>query len=226
MSKYTTEVRFICESYAGFDEQGDYKDIRQAVHDSWERIFEYFPIWDENYRSVLCQKILLHYYTREIGQETVGLWKLKLNTKLNEIMPYYNQLYKTRGEGIEYLRDTDYWKEHGGSGSGSGSESASGDGSNSGTNWNVFSDTPQGALTNVANETYLTNATKNTNSGENEYSSSRENSYSSTDEYLDHVYGKMPGKSYSKMIEEYRAILINIDMMIIDELADLFMKLW
>ena len=53
-----------------------------------------FPIFDENYRSVLETKILRHYYTREIGFETVGLWKHYLKTKLNEIMPKYNKLYE------------------------------------------------------------------------------------------------------------------------------------
>lgn len=35
------------------------------------------------------------YYTREICAETVGLWQLWLDATLCEIMPTYNQLYKT-----------------------------------------------------------------------------------------------------------------------------------
>ena len=49
-------------------------------------IFDFdFPIFDEDYKIPLEKKILRHYYLREIGFETLGVWKLKLNDKLNEI---------------------------------------------------------------------------------------------------------------------------------------------
>lgn len=223
MSKYTTEVRFICETYAGLSESVGYNKVLEVVDNSWEKVFDFdFPMFDEEYRSVLCKKILLHYYTREIGVETVGLWKLRLMTKMNEIMPYYNELYKTTLIEYDPLRDADYTKEHGGSGQGNSGES--GNANNSGTAMEVFSDTPQGSLQNVVNNTYLTNATKRdySNSGSN----SRSANYSNTDQYVDHVFGKFPGKSYQSLIKEFRQNLINTDMLIIDELSGLFMKLW
>lgn len=54
-----------------------------------------YPIWDESYRNVLNTKIKNHYYFKEIGQETPARFKFYLDTKLNEIMPYYNELYLT-----------------------------------------------------------------------------------------------------------------------------------
>lgn len=96
MSKYTTEVRYICETNAGLKESKGYNSIAEIIANSRTKIFDFdYPIYDESYRSVLETKILKHYYTREIGLETVGLWKLKLDTKMNEIMPYYNQLYRS-----------------------------------------------------------------------------------------------------------------------------------
>ena len=96
MSKYTTEVRFICETAAGYTESVDYDLVEETIQKAIPKVFNFdFPIFDESYRNVLCTKILKHYYTREICEETVGLWKLRLNTRLNEIMPYYNQLYKS-----------------------------------------------------------------------------------------------------------------------------------
>ena len=235
MSKYTTELRFICESESGYELFSGLSNVRDIINKSWDKIFDFdFPIFDDDYRELLCKKILMHYYTREIGLETVGLWKLKLETKMNEIMPYFNQLYKSALLDFNPLYDADYTKEHKGKGSGSGentsTESRENSSESSGTNWNVYSDTPQGALTNVANETYLTNATKNTGSseasGDSSVESSGTNSYNSTDEYIDHVVGKFPGVSYSKLIENYRKIILNIDMQVIDALGDLFMKLW
>ena len=96
MSKYTTEVRYICEHFSGLSESVGYDDVEQVIKNCLPKVFDFnFPIFDESYRTVLETKILRHYYTREIGLDTVGLWKLKLNTKLNEIMPYYNQRYES-----------------------------------------------------------------------------------------------------------------------------------
>lgn len=108
MSKYTTEVRFICETYAGLEESKGYADISSIIEKARTKVFDFdFPIYDESYRSVLETKILNHYYTREIGFETVGLWKHFLNMRLNEIMPYYNQLYKSTLYEFNPLYDVD-----------------------------------------------------------------------------------------------------------------------
>lgn len=112
MSKYTTEVRYICESNAGLTESKGYNDVENIIANSRTSIFDFnYPIYDEDYRSVLETKILKHYYTREIGLETVGLWKLKLNTKMNEIMPYYNQLYKSALIEFNPMYTTDLYKD-------------------------------------------------------------------------------------------------------------------
>ena len=54
-----------------------------------------YPIFNEDYRDYLNQKIIDHFYFREIGQETPERFNFFLARKMNEIMPYYNQLYKS-----------------------------------------------------------------------------------------------------------------------------------
>ena len=104
MSKYTTEVRYICENYANPSESKGYNSVQSILDDSWDKVFDFdFPIFDENYREPLCKKILKHFYTREICEETVGLWKLRLDDRMNEIMPYYNKLYESELISIEPL---------------------------------------------------------------------------------------------------------------------------
>ena len=108
MSKYTTEVRYICEQLTGLDESKGYNSVSTIIASAKSKIFDFvYPIFDESYRGVLETKILKHFYTREIGEETVGLWKLRLDTKLNEIMPYYNEIYKTQLAIIDPFRTTD-----------------------------------------------------------------------------------------------------------------------
>lgn len=117
MSKYTTEVRFICENSAGLSESEGADNIDSILDRCWNKVFNFdFPIFDENYRQVLCRKILKHYYTREIAHETVGRWKLALNAKLNEIMPYYNQLYKSELIEFNPFYDVDLTRSREGSG--------------------------------------------------------------------------------------------------------------
>ena len=117
MSKYTTEVRYICETYAGLDESVDYPSVDEVIENSYRKIFKMdaIPMFEgetEAHRIGLLKKILLHYYTREIGYETVSLWKLKLNQKLIEIMPYYNQLYESELIKFDPLKNVDVTKTH------------------------------------------------------------------------------------------------------------------
>lgn len=311
MSKYTTEVRYICETLAGLNESISYTDVEQVIKNCLPKVFDFnFPIFDESYRSVLETKILRHYYTREIGLETVGLWKLKLSTKLNEIMPYYNKLYKseliefnplydvdlTRKRKIEGkgTKDTENGENRSGSnntettqntensqnnnstvmetggekGTTNGTANGTQNQNSSGNGLNMYSDTPQGSITDLQAGKYLTNATvdgatntfagassdtttqttENTNNRDTENNSTVESSgnvdgttesdfnskmdgfsnttLSNTEDYLEHVIGSNGGESFSKRLNDYRSTFINIDMMVINELEDLFFGLW
>lgn len=112
MSKYTTEVRYICESLYDGTSHG-FGDVETIIKRTAPRIFDFtYPIFDENYRLTLECKILRHYYTREISEETVGLWKLRLADKLNIIMPYYNKLYESELIQFNPLIDVDIKTAH------------------------------------------------------------------------------------------------------------------
>lgn len=54
-----------------------------------------YPIFDNAYCDTLESLIVNHYYYREIGLETPDRFKHFLYTRLNEIMPYYNEMYKS-----------------------------------------------------------------------------------------------------------------------------------
>ena len=259
MSEYTTELRFICETLAGYDMSKGYGKVNEIVNAVWDKIFDFdFPIFDEAYRPVLCKKIIKHFYTREIGFETVGLWKLKLETKMQEIMPYYNKLYELESRTFNPLYDADYQRTTEGEEEGNnttnrnGSRTTNTDTSSSGTRgntrhddntrWDLYSDTPQNGLTGVEDENYLTDARKITDGrvvtdagtlsdtgsvDTTESTTGRDVSdFNNTKEYVEHVVGKFPGRTYASMIVEYRNSLINIDMRIIDELKKLFMLVW
>nr|DAJ25960.1 MAG TPA: Lower collar protein [Caudoviricetes sp.] len=253
MSKYTTEVRFICENSAGLSESEGANNVDSILDKCWNKIFNFdFPIFDENYRQVLCKKILKHYYTREIAHETVGRWKLALNAKLNEIMPYYNQLYKSELLEFNPFYDVDLTRSR--EGSGTSNRTSNNTETNSGTSKNVssssstnntdtlnrFSDTPQNSMDtqDIADSVPLTTVTKvnedNTTSNEstdtltrndNKTGSGTEN-INNTDKYIETVKGKQGTENYSSLLKKFRETFLNIDMMIIEDCSDCFFTLW
>ena len=254
MSKYTTEVRFICEVNSGLNESTGYSKIEDVITGAIPKIFDFdFPIFDESYRGVLERKILKHFYTREICEETVGLWKLRLDTRLNEIMPYYNKLYESElldfnplyTDNLTRKRATklNSKRETGNNGEVDTTNNSNSQGSGSGTTNNVgsdlYSDTPQGSLSGVESGTYLTNArktndtstsnSKTTNNssatGKVVSSESGSDDFNSTEDYLESVSG-YAGINASDLLKKYRETFLNIDMMVINNLEDLFFQLW
>ena len=118
MARYTTQVRTICETVAGLSDSVGYADVETVLNDSWDKIFTAFPIYDEAHRADLCKKILRHYYTDEIAFETFGLWQLAINTRLVEIMPQYNSLYKASAEIINPLYNKSLSRQYDGTSKG------------------------------------------------------------------------------------------------------------
>ena len=113
MGEYTIALGELCELEVGVPVGGGYSTIKDTIERAIPKVFDFdFPMFDEKYRDILCGKILKHYWTREIGAETAGLFKLWLDTELNEIMPYYNQLYKSTLLEFNPLYDVDITTTH------------------------------------------------------------------------------------------------------------------
>ena len=103
MSVYTTQLRWVIENCTD-----SRKTLDERITDATGVLFGSFPIYREEHRTELLRKILLHFFNYEIGFETVGLWKIKINEHLNLIMPYYNQLYATADNNYNFLINNDY----------------------------------------------------------------------------------------------------------------------
>lgn len=267
MSKYTTEIRWIVEVNAEASGDTEGMTIPQKIQAAAPNIFNFsFPIWDESNRLKLETMILQHYYMREIGFETVGLWKLQLNTKLNEIMPYYIDLWHTTQLNYDVLEDvnlTEGWtvKRDGtrneigksttdASGTVIGGTHNSETGENNETFNNidntVNSDLPQVLLTGTKDTDYANSQTLKETDGTNTVNSSRTSDGTSqqtskndvtVDDTSDMQHedneeggrtrkGLNGSRSYTALVQEYRAALLQIPRMIIDDLSDLFMGLW
>lgn len=208
MAKYTTQFGSIYDS--GF----------QPLFDALAA----YPIFDGSHRSELNGKIYNRFRFREIGFETAAMFCHYLKTTLFEIMPLYNELYRSAALEYDILSDADYTET---TNAGSASDSAT-SGSSSGTTHGAHgrSDTPQGAInfTDLSANQYLTDADidDGTTSGTSVGESHTVGSSNATRT----VQGKMPGRSYPEMIKQYRETVLNIDRMILDDLESCFMGVY
>lgn len=198
--------------------------IKTLIDNNFDFKMNSYPIFDENYRNTLNQNILYHYYENEIGFETASLFRFYLNQKLNEIMPYYNELYKVQKKLIDenlLLNNVNLTETlHGSNTTETSSTSQS---TNKGKN--LFQDTPQGNISQQdinAQNVYATNITLNDNSINDDSSANG----SGTNEYIKTIIGNNGGKFNIDVLNDIKNNLMNIDLMIINELNDLFMQIF
>lgn len=205
--------------------------IKSLIDNNFDFQMDKYPIFDETYRETLNHNILYHYYENEIGFETAGLFRVYLNQKLNEIMPKYNALYEVQHKLInERLLLNNVNVTESLQGSNSTTTSSSSQSSNSGTSnsKNLFQDTPQGEIssTDIDNQKWATNLTLDSNSSSNTINDTSSGTGSGTNEYIKTIIGNTGGKFNIELLKDIQANLMNIDLMICNELYDLFMQIF
>ena len=185
-----------------------------------------YPIFDADYRDELNKKIIERYWNREIGMETIDMFTFALRRKMNEIMPYYNQLYETEKlihDPLSTMDITTTAKSLVDEGATSSGINNSTNDSTSGSR-SVNSSTPQTMLS--GNEDYAESAADvNSQSAVTSESNQSNETTGQTNTNADsHVsgYQGIPGN----ILMAYRASLLNIDMMVLTDLEELFMLIW
>lgn len=208
------------------------------------KVNEYGTAYKVPTRAELNNKILSYYRFREIGFETVGRFLFELETALNEIMPYYNQLFYSADQdfnpiyNVDYIRNTQRNKSDTNIGSQSSSTNSSATGTSTDNSKNVTSDTPQNQL-GITNEQidqldYASEASwgKNSNST-SDTSSSTSNASNSLignekEGIVETTKGNFGVTSAQDLIMKYRETLLNIEQLIIHDkrIAELFMLIY
>lgn len=133
------------------------RDLSKATHD---KIFDFdYVLSDKVDKDQFEIDILNHYMERRIGFDTVTSFQLHLETKLHEILPYYNTLFDSLNDfslfnsGEHITRDLTSDTE----GSSSGSNVAD----------LRYSKYPQNQLTDITDGNYVTDQNYNTNTTNN-----------------------------------------------------------
>lgn len=180
-----------------------------------------YPIFNETYRETLNNHILNYYYESEIGFETAELFKFYLNNTMDLIMSKYNEMYKAQEKALKNILGNVDLNEN----STRNNKNKINTTSNSNSdNKNLFQDTPQGQLdfTELENQQWATNYTMNKS---NIFDNSK--SEGNNDEtYERHIQGNNGNKYNIDLLNDIKNNLMNIDLLIINDLNDLFMGIY
>lgn len=224
MAKYTMELRTVIDYTSRETVEGYFKDY---CLNNYLRPNEVESILNANIWSKdrLASKIVDHYYMREIGYETIGLFKHYAKVYMQEIMERYLPLIYSSSINYDPLVNVDYTESFTRNINGTGTtESLS---ENNASGLSVNSDTPQGQISKAS----ILSGEYASNTGASETTSSINDSTSNTNETEETYTKKVKGNSgvsatAQKMVEQYRQNIIAIDEKIIKELDKLFMGLY
>ena len=207
MSKYTLELRYLYE-----DENFNLFDFP-------------YNLYNNDLKPWFEEKFYQHFMFYEIGFDTIGMFKQRLMSKLNDIYPYYKQLYETeiRAKGIDFMLNKDLKESY-------VRELTSNSNSNQESNVSSNSLSTAGQLTPslIANsqkiDKFMDTAQKD-NSSSNSTSTGESNG-NSREEYTLTSQGNIGITSSAELLTKWRETILNIDLMIFEECNDLFMQIF
>lgn len=243
MSKYTLELREIFTPikfnpplYTRSEVESWFKDYELSDYLTQNQIsvIDRAGIWN---KDKLAKKIVNHYFMREIGFETISLFKHYSIVTMDEIMEKYLPLIYSASIEYDPLVNVDYTETFERTAENSGNVDNTGtsnsNSTNSSTSLGINSDTPQGQINKEAilEGKYATSTAGSENESsiedETRTSSSSESSSNTNENYTKNVKGNSGvSATAQKMIEQYRDNIITIDKDIIKELNILFMGLY
>ena len=232
MASYTIELRRVCDLYGRDTVESWFKsyNIEDYLSPSQIESITKAGLWNKN---KLAQKIVDHYFMREIGFETPALFEHYAKVEMNEIMEYYLPLIYSNSIEFDPLVNVDYTetfeREIEGTAQNKGSSNSSSNNTSSGLN--VNSDTPQGQISkqDILQGTYASNTTANENEAEINDETNTESS--GTSNTLENYSKRIKGNSgvsatAQALIKQYRDIIKAYDKEIIDKLNPLFMGIY
>lgn len=220
MAKYTIELRRVCDIYGREEVEGWFKDYNISNYLTPLQIeqIEKFGVWS---KDRLAEKIVDHYFMREIGFETPALFKHYAKVTMQEIME--RQLPKIYSNFFEYdpLSNVDFTEEYTREILGSSNSSSK----NNANGLNINNDTPQ---TRINKQDLETGAyASNVNQSETESNIQDETNANTVEKFTRHEEGDNGVIiTNQRLVKEFREIIVAIDEEIINELSKLFMGIY
>lgn len=233
LSKYTTTIKDICESFISSQELWSMDlSVQRTIDKTQDKFFDFdFPFYSKDIKDLYTFKtyFLLRYWNNYIGFETLGMWKTAFLSRMNELTPYYEKLYDAIQHDNPFtntnitITETEKGSEKTTTNLTDAGESEV---KNNQNYQNIDSDNPQ---VTVATEDYASTMSRgetinNTTTNAKNNHVGNDNKDSKRDRETKE--GGLRGKSTSEAIAEYREQIQNINREIVEACRDLFLKVW
>lgn len=220
MSKYTMELREVVSTFGRDEVKGWFNDYNLSDYLTSEEIqvIEEKGVWN---KDQLAERIIDHYFMREIGTDAIGQFILFVRDRMREIMETYAPLIYSASIKYDPLVNVDYSETY----TGTSDNTANSTSTSNGSGLNVNSDTPQGQI----NKTEILQGKYASSTSANEGTSTANDNTTSNgrQEYVKRVKGNSGvSATAQKMIEQYRDLVRAINTEIVYELETLFMGIY
>lgn len=226
MSNYTITLMGIVNSIAGVDTPLDFSDLEDAIPSVAPKIFDfYYPFYNNSVqdKAKFEEQFIWHFLQSEIGFETYGWWKSRLKSLLTDIMPKYKRIWDIEQEQYNMFDTVNMTRSKTASNEGDSSGTSENTSTVTGENSDAFSDTPQGGLTGVINNNYLTNFRQIKDNTSNKSNSSNTSKLKGHEESAESWRGKESAEAYIDIVVKERENALNINVMIFNDCEKLFM---
>lgn len=220
MSKYTFELREVISTFGKDEVKHWFTDFELSDYLTPEEIqvIEDKGVWS---KDQLAERIVDHYFTREIGTDAIGQFILFTKDKIREIMETYAPLIYSASIKYDPLVNVNYSEIYSGT---TGDVSSSTSTSNNSA-LNVASDTPQGQIN--KSEILQGKYASSTGASESEGEMNGTSKSDGKQDYVKTIKGNSGVSATSQaMIKQYRDVIRAINTEIIYELEPLFMGLY
>lgn len=220
MAKYTIELREIIDTF-GEDEVKSWfeqYELSDYLTPDEIKVVEEKGIWN---KEKLTQRIIDHFYTREISSDAIGQWMLFVKDKMNETMETYIPLIYSASIKFDPLVNVDYSETY----TGQNDSSNTSNSHSNGSGLTVNSDTPQGQISKAS---ILSGAyASSTGANETENSISDTSSAKGNQSYSKRVKGNSGVSATAQaLVQQYRDYIRALNTEIVYELEPLFMGLY
>lgn len=220
MAKYTFEMRELVSTFGEDEVKKWFTDWELSDFLTKEEIevIENRGTWS---KDKLAKRIIDHYFTREVGTDAIGQFRLFVKDKMNEVMETYAPLIYSASIKYDPLVNVNFTETY----SGNTVNSSQSNSQSKGSGLTVNSDTPQGQISKSrilagdyasstgANETDNTVNDKSSNEGQEEYTKTTKGNSGVT-------------ATAQALIRQYRDAIRALDTEIIYELEPLFMGIY
>lgn len=224
MAKYTFTIRELVSTFGEEEIKNWFKDyeLSDYLTDEEIQVIEERGTWS---KDKLADRIITHFFLREIGQEAPGAFKLMAKDLMSELMETYAPLIYSASIKYDPLVNVNFSETFDRTSDSTTNTNANSNATSSGLT--VGSDTPQGQINkaDILQGKYASSTTAN--EAENNTTDTAQSTGSGNEHYVKTTKGNSGVTATAQaLVKQYRDIIRALNTEIVYELEPLFMGIY